>query len=62
MATIAACRPEKAALDRGMNELLSQLPDGMAYPRYATALDPEALPATYRATASSMAAISAAVE
>ena len=62
LATIAACRPEKAALDRGMNALLGKLPDGMAYPRYATALDPEALPATYRATASSMAAISAAVE
>ena len=45
-----------------MNALLGKLPDGMAYPRYATALDPEALPATYRATASSMAAISAAVE
>ena len=62
LATIAACRPEKAALDRGMNALLGKLPDGMAYPRYATALDPEALPATYRSTASSMAAISAAVE
>jgi hypothetical protein len=44
-----------------MNDLLSGLPDGLAYPRYACIYDPEDLPTAYRETARVMAAISAAV-
>ena len=58
---IAAFKPDKADLDRGMNELLGALPDGLAYPRYARLYDPAELPAIYRSTARTMAAISAAV-
>lgn len=57
---IARFTPEKADLDQGMNELLGSLPDGLAYARYASLYDPEELPATYRETARSMAAISSA--
>lgn len=59
--TVAAVRPQKADLDRAMNDLLGRLPDGLAYPRYAKLFDPHELPETYRETARSMAAISAAV-
>jgi hypothetical protein len=58
---IAKVRPDKADLDKSMNDLLSGLPDGLAYPRYACIYDPEDLPTAYRETARVMAAISAAV-
>ena len=58
---IARFRPDKADLDKGMNDLLSGLPDGLAYPRYACIYAPEDLPAVYRETARVMASISAAV-
>ena len=57
---IAKFRPDKADLDKGANDLLSSLPDGLAYPRFACIYDPEDLPAVYRETARVMASISAA--
>lgn len=58
---IAACKPGRAELDRGMNALLGSLPDGLVYPRYSLLYDPAELPAIYQRTARTMAAISAAV-
>ena len=58
---IAAFKPDRADLDRGMNSLLGSLPDGLVYPRYALLYDAAKLPAIYRSTARTMAAISAAV-
>lgn len=58
---IARVRPDKADLDKSINDLLSGLPDGLAYPRYACIYAPEDLPAVYRETARVMASISAAV-
>ena len=58
---IAEVMPEKADLDKGINDLLSGLPDGLAYPRFACIYETEDLPTVYRETARVMASISAAV-
>ena len=58
---VSKVRLDKADLDKGINDLLSDLPDGLAYPRFACIYESEDLPTVYRETARVMASISAAV-